>query len=92
MDEGYVIKKLDSMAEDISEIKTTQAVQTLILEGQQKSIDTHIKRTNILQEEVTKILTLKAFVVNLSLFLLKVAAVGLTAAGLIWGIISHIKI
>jgi len=71
----YLIKKIDKISDDLTEIKTTQAIQTNILANQQLSIDYHILRTDTLQNEVAKILTIKKFIIDATMFSLKVIAV-----------------
>jgi hypothetical protein len=47
--------KLEKISEDIGEIKVTIAKQEIILGGLAKSVDHHIKRTDVLQELVTSV-------------------------------------
>lgn len=70
-------KLLEKISEDIVDIKVTLAKQETLLSKQEKSLDEHVKRTNlledkveILRDEVTKSKGIKEFI----LFIAKISS------------------
>lgn len=79
--------KLDRVQDDVTHIRITQGSQHAVQTGQAKDIAEHIKRTNLLEQQIKPIET-KVAMVEGAVKLIGVIAV---VAGIIQGIIALLE-
>jgi Zn-dependent M32 family carboxypeptidase len=49
-----IFDKLNAMSDDLTELKVSQARMATILESQSEILETHVKRTNALEERINQ--------------------------------------